>query len=172
MEILIFFILASTQSIHYITRLKYYKLDNGLNFSNDQPCIMLKIQIISLCSVPFYILFIHQSILWSIRIRMKNNPLSIEAGTWDRSVWRRWTSDSSATNTYNHGCKTASNCGLIVICNAGCSCVDIFREWENCRLQCCCSGAAVPLCHQCNGPAVQLGHKYQPTAPVLHPQSK
>lgn len=26
--------------------------------------------------------FIHQSILWSIRIRIKNNPLSIEAGTW------------------------------------------------------------------------------------------
>ena len=99
MEILIFFILASTQSFHYITRLKYYKLDNGLNLSiNDQPCIMLNIQIISLCSLPFYILFIRQSLLWSIRMRIKNNPLSIEAGTGDRTVWRRRTSDSSAMN--------------------------------------------------------------------------
>ena len=99
MEILIFFILASTQSFHYITRLKYYKLDNGLNLSiNDQPCIMLNIQIISLCSLPFYILFIRQSLLWSIRMRIKNNPLSIEAGTGDRTVWRRRDLDSSAMN--------------------------------------------------------------------------
>ena len=84
MEILIFFHF----SIHPIHPLHHkikilQTIDNGFNLSiNDQPCIMLKIQIISLCSVPFYILFIHQSILWSIRIRIKNNPLSIEAGTW------------------------------------------------------------------------------------------
>ena len=100
MDILIFFHF----SIHPIHPLHHkikilQTIDNGFNLSiNDQPCIMLKIQIISLCSVPFYILFIHQSILWSIRIRIKNNPLSIEAGTWDRTVWRRGTSDSSTTN--------------------------------------------------------------------------
>ena len=98
MEILIFFILASTQSFHYITRLKYYKLDNGLNLSiNDQPCIMLNIQIISLCSLPFYILFIRQSLLWSIRMRIKNNPLSIEAGT-GIGLYGGGTLDSSAMN--------------------------------------------------------------------------
>ena len=173
MEILIFFILASTQSFHYITRLKYYKLDNGLNLSiNDQPCIMLNIQIISLCSLPFYILFIRQSLLWSIRMRIKNNPLSIEAGTGDRTVWRRRTSDSSAMNK-----NIIMDCAnlpptvawlwfvmLLLVC---CS-VDIFREWENCRLQCCCSGGAVALCRQCNGPAVQLGHKYQQLQSCIH----
>ena len=174
MEILIFFILASTQSFHYITRLKYYKLDNGLNLSiNDQPCIMLNIQIISLCSLPFYIIFIRQSLLWSIRMRIKNNPLSIEAGTGDRTVWRRRTSDSTAMNkNIIMDCAnlppTVAWLWLVMLL------LVVWTSSGNGKTAGC-NVVAVALCYAANAMVQQFNSvtsTNSPTARELHPQSK
>ena len=98
MEILIFFNFSihPIHPLHHKINMLQIMVSTCPSMINFASCWKFKSSLFA--PLHFTSFFIHQSILWSIRMRIKNNPLSIEAGTWDRTVWSRGTSDFSATN--------------------------------------------------------------------------